>query len=211
MADRNPLRPRGGPGWATIAVRDRPPGRGRERARASWPRHDFADIPLDGDWLITVTLLADVVAELGDAERRGLLYELLLALPRRQRGDRPGRGVPGLDRALPGAAGRDDGRARRWPLEHLRAGDRAPTRRCGPRCMLAHAQLDYAARSTPSATAAARGAGRAAAATAAAGWSCPLVARRAERSGRRLRADDRLLASRFVAGATLPRPWPRPW
>jgi DNA-binding SARP family transcriptional activator len=39
---------------------------------------DFADIPSDGDWLIGVTLLADLSATLGDARRSETLYEMLL-------------------------------------------------------------------------------------------------------------------------------------
>jgi DNA-binding SARP family transcriptional activator len=41
-------------------------------------QEDFADIPPDGDWMTAMTLLADVASELGDAERAGKLYELLL-------------------------------------------------------------------------------------------------------------------------------------
>ena len=37
----------------------------------------FGDIPPDGDWMIAVTLLADVAAELRDAEPAAALYELL--------------------------------------------------------------------------------------------------------------------------------------
>lgn len=55
---------------------------GREaEARAEFDRlaaHDFADIPDDGDWLIAVTLLADLSAALGDAERSRLLFQMLL-------------------------------------------------------------------------------------------------------------------------------------
>jgi DNA-binding SARP family transcriptional activator len=40
--------------------------------------HDFSDIPLDGDWLITVTLVADAIFALGDAARARSLYALLL-------------------------------------------------------------------------------------------------------------------------------------
>ena len=40
--------------------------------------HDFTDIPNDGDWLIAITLLADLSAGLGDARRSEILYELLL-------------------------------------------------------------------------------------------------------------------------------------
>ncbi len=39
---------------------------------------DFADIPNDGDWLIAVTLLADLSASLGDARQSEILYEMLL-------------------------------------------------------------------------------------------------------------------------------------
>ncbi len=34
-------------------------------------RQDFADIPPDGDWMVAMTLLADVASELGDAGARG--------------------------------------------------------------------------------------------------------------------------------------------
>ena len=40
--------------------------------------HDFADIPLDFNWLIGLTLIAEVCASLADARRAGLLYDLLL-------------------------------------------------------------------------------------------------------------------------------------
>ena len=82
--------PRAGPAWASwrtrsrealvgqprrgrvarraghAAVRDGPPEEARDRARARCAQ-DFADIPLDGDWLVTVTLLADA----SRARRRG--------------------------------------------------------------------------------------------------------------------------------------------
>jgi tetratricopeptide (TPR) repeat protein len=38
---------------------------------------NFRDIPEDGDWITTVTLLCDLCATLGDARRAGLLYEAL--------------------------------------------------------------------------------------------------------------------------------------
>jgi tetratricopeptide (TPR) repeat protein len=37
----------------------------------------FADIPRDGDWMIAITLLADLAYELADRPRAQLLYELL--------------------------------------------------------------------------------------------------------------------------------------
>lgn len=39
--------------------------------------NDFADLPLDGNWLIGVTLAAEVCAQLGDARRAATLYALL--------------------------------------------------------------------------------------------------------------------------------------
>jgi DNA-binding SARP family transcriptional activator/tetratricopeptide (TPR) repeat protein len=51
-----------------------------DEAREEFERlaaHDFEDVPKDLDWMIAMTLLSDVCAELGDAERAALLYEKL--------------------------------------------------------------------------------------------------------------------------------------
>jgi tetratricopeptide (TPR) repeat protein len=51
-----------------------------EEAREEFERlaaHDFEDVPKDLDWMIAVTLLSDVCADLGDAERAALLYAKL--------------------------------------------------------------------------------------------------------------------------------------
>src|SRR5581483_9197094 len=51
-----------------------------EEAREEFERlaaHDFEDVPKDLDWMIAMTLLSDVCAALGDAERAALLYERL--------------------------------------------------------------------------------------------------------------------------------------
>jgi tetratricopeptide (TPR) repeat protein len=40
--------------------------------------HGFTDIPRDANWLIAVTVMAELASGLGDAERASLLYELLL-------------------------------------------------------------------------------------------------------------------------------------
>lgn len=48
-----------------------------EEAREEFERlaaHDFEDVPKDLDWMIAMTLLSDVCADLGDAERAALLY-----------------------------------------------------------------------------------------------------------------------------------------
>jgi tetratricopeptide (TPR) repeat protein len=51
-----------------------------EEAREEFERlaaDDFEDVPKDLDWMIAMTLLSDVCADLGDAERAALLYERL--------------------------------------------------------------------------------------------------------------------------------------
>ncbi len=51
-----------------------------EEAREEFERlaaHDFEDVPRDLDWMIAITLLSDVCADLGDAERAALLYAKL--------------------------------------------------------------------------------------------------------------------------------------
>jgi tetratricopeptide (TPR) repeat protein len=51
-----------------------------EEAREEFERlaaHDFEDVPKDLDWMIAMTLLSDVCADLGDAERAALLYSKL--------------------------------------------------------------------------------------------------------------------------------------
>jgi tetratricopeptide (TPR) repeat protein len=39
---------------------------------------DFIDVPPDGDWMITMTLLADLIADVGDPDRAARVYEMLL-------------------------------------------------------------------------------------------------------------------------------------
>jgi DNA-binding SARP family transcriptional activator/tetratricopeptide (TPR) repeat protein len=51
-----------------------------DEAREEFERlaaHDFEDVPKDLDWMIAMTLLSDVCADLEDAERAALLYERL--------------------------------------------------------------------------------------------------------------------------------------
>ncbi len=103
---------------------------------------NFADIPQDGDWMITITVLADVATELGDRERAQLLYDLLL----------PYQGanvVIGLGAVCHGAASRYLGRLatttgqRDDAVRHLQHAIQANTALNAP-VQLAHAQLDYA-------------------------------------------------------------------
>ena len=117
-----------------------------EEAREEFERlaaHDFEDVPKDLDWMIAMTLLSDVCADLGDAERAALLYARARAVRGRQRGDRAGRGVPRLGGRLPRQAGSHDG-ARRVAPASTSSGRWPPTRSCSAPGCLARAQLDYA-------------------------------------------------------------------
>jgi tetratricopeptide (TPR) repeat protein len=73
----NPVRPAWRAALATLLCE----AQRTDEARAEFEilaAEDFADIAPDGDWMISMTLLADVATELGDAERAGRLYEMLL-------------------------------------------------------------------------------------------------------------------------------------
>ncbi len=138
----------------------------------------FAEVPPDGDWMITFALLADVAADLQDPEYAALLYEQLSPY-------RDSNVVIGHGAVCFGSMARYLGRLaltfdeRDLALEHLRraldssASLRAPVQ-------LAHARLDYA-----QALGAGRDGGLARtlieqAAATAAELELPLVARRAE-------------------------------
>jgi DNA-binding SARP family transcriptional activator len=73
----NPHRPAWRTGYVTLLVET-----GRlDEAQAELDRlagDGFAEIPRDGDWIVTIVLLADVVASVRDAERSAILHELLL-------------------------------------------------------------------------------------------------------------------------------------
>ena len=71
------------PAWrAGLAVLLSESGRLKEAAAEleALAAHDFADIPMDGDWMTTVTLLTDAIFALGDATRANLLYQLLFPI-----------------------------------------------------------------------------------------------------------------------------------
>jgi tetratricopeptide (TPR) repeat protein len=104
--------------------------------------HDFEDIPVDGDWLIAITLLADTSVALGDAECATKLYQLL----------RPYRDVNvaiGLAAVCLGSAARYLGRLaatmerREEAAEHFERALEANARLKAP-VWLAHTRLDYA-------------------------------------------------------------------
>jgi DNA-binding SARP family transcriptional activator len=102
----------------------------------------FQAIPDDNDWMTAITLLADVAAVLGDAERARELYELLLPF-------RESIVVIGLAPVCLGASARYLGRLaltfgdRDLAIEHLsRALEANQALRAA--VQLAHSQLDYA-------------------------------------------------------------------
>jgi DNA-binding SARP family transcriptional activator/tetratricopeptide (TPR) repeat protein len=104
--------------------------------------HDFADIPVDGDWLIAITLLADCSVQLHDARRAGRLYELLEPY-------RDVNVVIGLAVACLGSTAQVLGRLaatmdrRDEAAEHFERA-LAANRRLKALVFLAHTQLDYA-------------------------------------------------------------------
>ncbi len=140
---------------------------------------NFRDVPQDGDWITTITLLCDLCAALGDGRRAALLYDVLL--PYAGLNVVAGIAVICLGSAarylgkLAAAIGRE-GEA----IEHFERALEENGRLKAP-VLLAHTQLDFAA--------ALDGGGRASrlieeAAATAASLSLPWVAERA----RRLRA-----------------------
>ena len=116
-----------------------------EEARAEFEllaAHDFADFIEDGDWMIAITLLADTCTEVGDAQRAGLLYELLAPY-------RSSNVVIGLAAACLGSVARYLGRLaatigdRDLAREHLAHAMEAHTALQAP-VHVAHTQIDYA-------------------------------------------------------------------
>jgi tetratricopeptide (TPR) repeat protein len=103
---------------------------------------DFADIPQDGDWMITITLLSDVATALGDAPRAAQLYDLLFPYRRQNV-------VIGLAAACLGSSCRflgclaaTAGREQDAAAHFERALD--ANAQLGAVVELAHTQLDYA-------------------------------------------------------------------
>ena len=159
----------------------------------------FAGIPQDGDWMITITLLSDVVTALGDAPRAAELYELLSPYGRQNV-------VIGLATACLGSSCRYLGRLAATAGREQEAGalfERAldANTRLGAVVELAHTQLDYAELVGPAARAQSL---VGAAARTAAQLHLPRVALRAQTL---LQARNR--PGRDREGATLPDSWPR--
>ena len=104
--------------------------------------HEFEDVPHDGDWLTTMTLLSDVCAGLGDARRATIVYEALT--PHAETNV-----VIGLAAVCLGSAARFLGKLaatmghQRKAAEHFTRAIEANTELRAP-VYLAHTQLDYA-------------------------------------------------------------------
>ena len=122
----------GDPGLARGAGADA--GRARaartRRARSSRrsPRGGFAAFPRDANWLIAITLMAEVCGALGDADRAAELYAAARALRGPQRGRGPQRDLQRLGVAAARASSPRPGARTTWP----RATSTRP-RRCTPR------------------------------------------------------------------------------
>ena len=137
----NPARP----AWRTgLAILLLDTGRPEEAAIEfeQLAANDFFDLPKDGDWLISMTLLADLAAGLRDAPRARLLYDLLL--PYRERNI-----VIGMATVCLGSLARYVGRLalaigeRTAAVEHLQLAIEANTALTAP-VQLAHTQVDLA-------------------------------------------------------------------
>jgi DNA-binding SARP family transcriptional activator len=137
----NPRRPAWRAALATVLCESGRP----EQAAAEFEvlaAERFEDVPQDGDWLIAMTLIADLATNLEDAERAALVYELLLPY-------REVHVVIGVAAVCLGSAARYLGRLaltagdRTTATEHLGAAIAANTALGAP-VQLAHAQLDQA-------------------------------------------------------------------
>lgn len=72
----NPVRP----AWRAALATTLSEGDNLDGARAEFETlaaHDFRDVPQDGDWITTITLLCDLAVALDDAGRAALLYDAL--------------------------------------------------------------------------------------------------------------------------------------
>ena len=76
LVDDNPARPAWRAALATLLSEERRLSEAREEFERL-ATNDFDDVPKDLDWMIAMTLLSDVCADLGDGERAALLYAKL--------------------------------------------------------------------------------------------------------------------------------------
>jgi tetratricopeptide (TPR) repeat protein len=141
MVSSNPARPAWRSAFATMLVEsDRLDEAATELEALA--AHDFKDVPRDGDWLATMSLLSDVTVGLGDEPRAAMLYEAL-------RSCAGATVVAGIGAVCLGSAARTVGKLaamlgrRREAAEHFEHALEVNRRLRAP-AMVAHTKLDYA-------------------------------------------------------------------
>jgi tetratricopeptide (TPR) repeat protein len=140
MVDAIPTRPAWRAAFANVLLETGRPEEATEQL-AVLAAGDFEDIPHDGDWMTTVTLLSEVSAGLGDEPTAARLYELLTPFAELNV-------VIGLAALCLGSAARFLGKLavalgdRRAAAEHFEQAVEANARLKAP-LWLAHTRLDY--------------------------------------------------------------------
>jgi tetratricopeptide (TPR) repeat protein len=140
MVDAIPTRPAWRAAFANVLLETGRPEEASEQL-AVLAAGDFEDIPHDGDWMTTVTLLSEVSAGLGDEPTAARLYELLTPFAELNV-------VIGLAAICLGSAARFLGKLavalgdRRAAAEHFEQAVEANARLKAP-LWLAHTRLDY--------------------------------------------------------------------
>lgn len=142
MVSSNPARPAWRAAYATMLLESDRPAEARTEFEAL-AALDFEDVPRDGDWLATMSLLSDVAVGLDDKARAALMYDVM-------RSCAGATVVAGIGALCLGSAARSVGNlaatigrgaeAAKYFEQALEANHRlrAPA-------MVAHTQLDYAA------------------------------------------------------------------
>jgi tetratricopeptide (TPR) repeat protein len=142
MISSNPARPGWHSAYAAMLLESDRLGEAATELEAL-AAHDFKDIPPDGDWLATMSLVADVTVGLGDEPRAEILYDAL-------RSCAGATVVAGIGAVCLGPAARTVGKLaatlgrRREAAEHFEHALEVNRRLRAP-AMMAHTQLDYAA------------------------------------------------------------------
>jgi DNA-binding SARP family transcriptional activator len=140
LVERNPNRPAWRAAFATVLLEmgEAEPAREQLELLAA---NGFNDIPRDGDWMTTITLLSEICSRLGDADAAAVLYDVLM----------PFAGlnvVIGLAAVCLGSASRFLGKLaltigqQQDAAEHFERALAANARLQAP-LWLAHTQLDY--------------------------------------------------------------------
>jgi tetratricopeptide (TPR) repeat protein len=140
LVERNPNRPAWRAALATVLLEmgEAEPAREQLELLAA---NGFNDIPRDGDWMTTITLLSEICSRLGDADAAAVLYDVLM----------PFAGlnvVIGLAAVCLGSASRFLGKLaltigqQQDAAEHFERALAANARLQAP-LWLAHTQLDY--------------------------------------------------------------------